>query len=130
MQKPIGGLSAKRSSTENEGQAPYYRRKRPIACRKHEPICRLIANQCRKRGGGSTPDRTAKHRRKQNNQKLQKPDTNTKNKKTKNAGCWVVGLGDNLEGEKGERAKIRFLQTFPPNPVFSFLRFSLLSTRL
>jgi hypothetical protein len=32
---------------------------------------------------------------------------------------WVVGLGDSLRGEKGERAKNMIcLQTFPPNPFF------------
>jgi hypothetical protein len=31
-----------------------------------------------------------------------------------------VGSGDSLRGEKGERAKIIVLQTFPPNPALLF----------
>jgi hypothetical protein len=41
--------------------------------------------------------------------------------KSKRVGFGFVGLGDSLRGEKGERAKINVLQTFPPNPALSFL---------
>jgi hypothetical protein len=42
-------------------------------------------------------------------------------------GCGAWRL---FEGEKGERAKRKILQTFPPNPFSLFLRFPLLPTRL
>ena len=42
-------------------------------------------------------------------------------------GGLVLGLWDLeiFEGEKGERVKINFLQTFPPNPALFFCFFAL-----
>jgi len=43
--------------------------------------------------------------------------------------CWVVGFGDYLRGEKGERVKRGFSKPFHPT-LFSVFPFSLLFTGL
>jgi hypothetical protein len=42
-------------------------------------------------------------------------------KKIVGMGCWVVGLGDMFEGEKGERKKLMFSK--PIHPTHAFLLF-------
>jgi hypothetical protein len=62
-------------------------------------------------GGGSVAE--------QQNSRFISINKGYRKKSKQNAkGCLFVGFGDSLRGEKGERAKIIVLQTFPPTLAF------------